>query len=262
MNAPRFQHQPRKRFGQNFLVDEGVIHAIVAAIRPLRGETLVEIGPGHGALTRPLLASAGAMHAIEIDRDLARELEHELAPSLTVHAGDALKFDFSSLGGDLRVIGNLPYYISTPLLFHIAEYASAVRDVHVMLQDEVVARMVAAPGSSGYGRLSVMLQYRFDLEKLLDVPASAFRPVPAVESAVVRLVPQKPPRTAVRDEHIFARLVTAAFSQRRKTLRNSLRDWTTEEDFEHAAVAPGARAQELSVGQFALLADLVAARAA
>ena len=254
------KHQPRKRFGQNFLVDGGVVDAIVAAIGPRRGERLIEIGPGLGALTRPLLAAAGSMHAIEIDRDLARALERELAPRLTVHVGDALELDFATFGDDLRVIGNLPYYISTPLLFHIAGYSHVIRDIHVMLQEEVVARMVAAPGASNYSRLSVMLQYRFDLERLLDVPAHAFRPVPAVESAVVRLAPRHPLPFPARDELIFARVVGAAFSQRRKTLRNSLREWLTEADFEQARIEPRARAQELSVEQFARLADLVSLR--
>jgi 16S rRNA (adenine1518-N6/adenine1519-N6)-dimethyltransferase len=251
------RHQPRKRFGQNFLTDESVIAAIVAAVRPARGERLIEIGPGLGALTRPLLDAAGAMDAIEIDRDLAAALEQEFAPRLTVHAADALDFDFAALGSDLRVIGNLPYYISTPLLFHVARYAEHIRDVHVMLQREVVERMVAAPGDSNYSRLSVMLQYRFEMEKLLDVPAAAFHPTPAVESALVRLMPFKPLPIAVRDEALFGRLVSAAFSQRRKTLRNSLRSWLTESDFEQAGIEPRARAQELSVRQFVALATLV-----
>ncbi len=237
-----------------------MIAAIVAAIRPVRGERLIEIGPGLGALTRPLLAAAGTMHAVEIDRDLAAALEQEFAPRLTVHATDALKIDFTSLGDELRVIGNLPYYISTPILFHVASHADRIRDIHVMLQREVVARMVAAPGDSNYSRLSVMLQYRFEMEKLLDVPAAAFRPVPAVQSAVVRLTPLKPLPFPAQDEALFARVVSAAFSQRRKTLRNSLRDWLFAEDFEQAAIEPGARAQELSVQQFVELATLVGRR--
>jgi len=253
------RHQPRKRFGQNFLADGGVIAAIVRAIRPVRGERLVEIGPGLGALTRPLLEAVGTMDAIEIDRDLAAALEQELAPRLTVHTADALDVDFAALGDDLRVIGNLPYYISTPLLFHIAHYTGRIRDVHVMLQREVVERMVAAPGDSDYSRLSVMLQYRFQMEKLLDVPAAAFRPVPAVESALVRLMPFTQLPAAARDEALFARLVSAAFSQRRKTLRNSLRAWLAESDFEQAGIEPRSRAQELSVRQFVALADLVSA---
>jgi len=175
------KHQPRKRFGQNFLVDAGVIAAIVAAIRPARDDVIVEIGPGLGALTRPLLAAVGQLHAIEIDRDLAAALKHEFAPHLTVHAADVLAFDFATLGNGLRVVGNLPYNISTPLLFHLAGFCAQIRDIHVMLQQEIVARMVAAPSDSNYGRLSVMLQYRFELEKLIEVPAAAFDPAPKVE---------------------------------------------------------------------------------
>lgn len=251
------KHQPRRRFGQNFLGEERVIEAIISAIGPTPCDRFVEIGPGLGALTRPLIASAKTLHAIEIDRDLAAGLSAEFGESLILHVCDALKFDFTALGDNLRVVGNLPYNISTPLLFHLADFAGGIRDIHVMLQKEVVARMVAAPADSNYGRLSVMLQYRFDLEKLLDVPAAAFRPVPAVESAVVRLVPQRPLRHPARDETLFARVVGAAFSQRRKTLRNSLRGWLAEADFSVLAIAPTARAQELSVAQFVALADRV-----
>jgi len=254
-------HRPRKRFGQNFLVDDGVIAAIIAAIRPMRGECLVEIGPGLGALTRPLLHAAGQLHAIEIDRDLAAALQDELGGRLTLYVADVLNFDFAALGDDLRVVGNLPYNISTPLLFHLVDYADRIRDIHVMLQKEVVARMVAAPADSAYGRLSVMLQYRFAMEKLFDVSAAAFRPAPAVESAVVRMTPLQSLRQPARDEALFARIVTAAFSQRRKTLRNSLRSFFAEPDFVALAIAPSARAQELSVAQFIALADHVSRRA-
>lgn len=254
------KHHPRKRFGQNFLVDAGIIAAIVAAIRPAHTDRIVEIGPGLGALTRPLLAAVEQMHAIEVDRDLATALKHEFAPRLTVHATDVLGFDFATLGDGLRVIGNLPYNISTPLLFHIARYLAQVRDIHVMLQQEIVARMVAAPSDRNYGRLSVMLQYRFELEKLIDVPAAAFDPAPKVESAVVRLTPLRPPRFAARDEALFARLVKTAFSQRRKTLRNSLSAFLAESDLRSLAIAPKARAQELSVAQFVSIADYVSSR--
>ncbi len=254
------KHQPRKRFGQNFLVDAGVIAAIVAAIRPARADCIVEIGPGLGALTRPLLAAVEQMHAIEIDRDLAAALNHEFAPRLTVHAADVLEFDFAALGTGLRLVGNLPYNIATPLLFHLAQYCAQVRDVHVMLQKEIVARMVAAPADSNYGRLSVMLQYRFELEKLIDVPAAAFDPAPKVESAVVRLTPLRPPRFAARDEAWLARIVKAAFSQRRKTLRNSLSAFLAEPELRALAIAPTARAQELSVAQFVAIADYVSRR--
>ena len=255
------KHRPSKRFGQNFLVDAGVIAAIIAAIRPARGEHLVEIGPGLGALTRPLLAAAGHLHAIEIDRDLAASLQDEFGARLTLHLADVLKFDFAALGDDLRIVGNLPYNISTPLLFHLARCAERIRDIHVMLQKEVVARMVAAPADGNYGRLSVMLQYRFELAKLLEAPAAAFRPAPEVESALVCLTPLRPLRHPARDEALFARIVTAAFSQRRKTLRNSLRSFLSEPDFAALAIAPTARAQELSVAQFVALANHVSRRA-
>ncbi len=256
------KHQPRKRFGQNFLVDAGVIAAIVAAIHPVRADCLVEIGPGLGALTRPLLAAVEHMHAIEIDRDLAAALKLEFAPRLTVHVTDVLGFDFATLGNGLRVIGNLPYNISTPLLFHLADFTGRIRDIHVMLQKEIVERMVAAPSDSNYGRLSVMLQYRFELEKLIDVPAEAFDPAPKVESAVVRLAPLRPQPFAARDEALFACIVKTAFSQRRKTLRNSLSGFLAEPELRSLAIAPTARAQELSVAQFVAIADYVSGRGA
>ena len=254
------KHRPRKRFAQNFLDDSGAVAAIIDAIRPARGDRLVEIGPGLGALTRPLLAAAARLDVIEIDRDLAAALRDEPTPGLTVHVADVLRFDFAALGVNLRVVGNLPYNISTPLLFHLARFCDRVRDIHVMLQAEVVARMVAAPADSAYGRLSVMLQYRFGMEKLFAVPAAAFDPVPAVDSAVVRLTPLRPPPCTVRDEAGFARIVAAAFSQRRKTLRNSLRAFLSEAELRSLAIAPAARAQELSVEQFAAIADYVSRR--
>ena len=256
------KHRPRKRFAQNFLVDAGVIAAIIGAIRPAHGDRMVEIGPGQGALTRPLLAAVERLDAIEIDRDLAATLKAESAPGLTVHVADVLKFDFATLGGDLRVVGNLPYNISTPLLFHLARFCVRIRDIHVMLQKEVVARMVAAPAASAYGRLSVMLQYRFEMQQLLAVPAAAFYPVPAVDSAVVRLTPRRSPPCAAHDEAGFARIVAAAFSQRRKTLRNSLHGFLSEIELRTLAIEPAARAQELSVEQFVAISNHVSRRAA
>lgn len=252
------KHQARKRFGQNFLIDASVIAAIISAINPARDETLVEIGPGLGALTRPLLAAAGSLNAIEIDRDLARRLEQQFGPQLKLHTLDVLDFDFTALGKNLRIIGNLPYNISTPLLFHLARYADRVRDIHAMLQKEVVERMVAAAGESEYSRLSVMLQYRFDMQKLIDVPAAAFDPVPQVDSAVVRLTPLPPDRLKARDEALFERVVATAFSQRRKTLRNSLRQLVDDAGFDALSIKPTARAQELSVAQFVALSDHLA----
>jgi 16S rRNA (adenine1518-N6/adenine1519-N6)-dimethyltransferase len=252
-------HIPRKRFGQNFLVDAGVIAGIVSAIAPQRGDNLVEIGPGLGALTGPLLARLDRLHVIEIDRDLIARLRNQHQDRLVIHEGDVLDFDFAALGTDLRVVGNLPYNISTPLLFRLAGYANCIRDVHVMLQREVVERMVAAPGDSEFSRLSVMLQYRFDMEKLIDVPADSFDPAPKVESAVVRLTPLRPLPHPARDETVFADVVARAFSQRRKTLRNTLRGMVKAEQLAALGIDAGARAQELPVADFVRIADAVAA---
>ena len=253
------RHVPRKRFGQNFLTDEAVIAAIIAAIAPQSRDLLVEIGPGLGALTRPLAALLQHLHVVEIDRDIIARLRIEFpAARVTVHEGDALRFDFSALGNRLRVIGNLPYNISTPLLFHLAQHAGAVHDLHVMLQKEVVDRMVAAPSSSEYGRLSVMLQYRFEMERVLDVPSGAFHPVPKVESAVVRMMPFAPLPHPARDESRLAAVVAAAFGQRRKTLRNTLKGYLGAADFERLGVDSGLRAQDLSVADFVKLADATA----
>ncbi|MDQ2916614.1 MAG: 16S rRNA (adenine(1518)-N(6)/adenine(1519)-N(6))-dimethyltransferase RsmA, partial [Pseudomonadota bacterium] len=183
-------HAPRKRFGQHFLVDAHYVARIVDAVDPRAGDNLVEIGPGLGALTGALIGRAQRISGIEIDRDLAARLRERFAPDLfALHEADALTFDFATLGPNLRVVGNLPYNISSPLLFHLAAHESQVRDIHVMLQREVVARMIAAPGTADYGRLTVMLQSRFAITRLLTVPAGAFRPAPKVESAVARLVP-------------------------------------------------------------------------
>jgi 16S rRNA (adenine1518-N6/adenine1519-N6)-dimethyltransferase len=254
------KHIPRKRFGQNFLVDDGIIDGIINAIAPQRNDRLVEIGPGLGALTAPLLTRLEHLHVVEIDRDLiARLRENNPANRLTIHEGDVLEFDFTSLGRDLRVAGNLPYNISTPLLFRFAGFAACIRDVHVMLQREVVERMVAAPGASEFSRLSVMLQYRFDMEMLFDVPPESFDPAPRVESAVVRLMPFPTLPHPARDEAVFSSVVARAFSQRRKTLRNTLKGVIADADFARLDINPGARAQELSVADFVRIADAVAA---
>jgi 16S rRNA (adenine1518-N6/adenine1519-N6)-dimethyltransferase len=217
---------------------------------------MVEIGPGLEALTRPLVAAVDHLHVIEIDRDIAARLRSSLPRQrVTVHEGDALDFDFGALGPGLRVVGNLPYNISTPLLFHLQRYTAAIRDIHVMLQKEVVERMVAAPSSTEYGRLSVMLQYRFEIERVLDVPPASFHPAPKVESAVVRMTPFARLPHAAHDENWLAKVVAAAFSQRRKTLRNSLRGYFTAADFERLGVDAGLRAQDLGVEDFVRLAD-------
>ena len=255
-------HIPRKRFGQNFLIDDGIIAGIISVIMPRRGDNLVEIGPGLGALTDPLLTRLDRLQVVEIDRDLIARL-HGLYPPerLVIHEGDVLEFDFAALGDDLRVVGNLPYNISTPLLFRFAAYARHIRDVHVMLQREVVERMVAAPGDSEFSRLSVMLQYRFDMEKLTDVPADSFDPAPKVESAVVRLTPLHPLPHPAHNETLFAEVVSRAFSQRRKTLRNTLKGMVSAEQLAALGINAGARAQELSVADFVRIADAVSALA-
>ena len=252
------RHIPRKRFGQNFLIDDGIIAGIVESIRPQRDDTVVEIGPGLGALTEPLLERLDHLHVVEIDRDLIARLRGRHPPQrLTIHEGDVLEFDFSALGGDLRVAGNLPYNISTPLMFRLAAYAGGIRDIHVMLQREVVERMVAAPGDSEFSRLSVMLQYRFDMEKLIDVPPESFEPAPKVDSAVVRLTPHAKLPHPARDETVFADIVARAFGQRRKTLRNTLKGRVADETFSRLGINAGARAQELSVADFVRIADAV-----
>ena len=244
-------HTPRKRFGQNFLIDDGIIHAIVNAIHPQAGETVVEIGPGLGALTKPLLECLPHLHAVELDRDIVARLQRAWpAERLTVHSCDALKFDFGTLGHDLRIIGNLPYNISTPLLFHLMAFAAHIRDMTFMLQKEVVERMVAEPSSGDYGRLSIMLQRRFHLEWLLDVPPTAFNPPPKVDSAVVRLIPKTPDEIVALDEALFARVVAAAFSQRRKTLRNTLGSLMKLEDFAAIGIDAGKRAENLAVADY------------
>jgi len=252
-------HVARKRFGQHFLVDGHYIERIIAALDPRPDDNLVEIGPGVGALTRPLLERVRRLSVIEIDRDLAARLTDEYPPDrLTLYNADALDFDFGSLGANLRVIGNLPYNISSPLLFLLAQYEATLFDLTLMLQREVVERMAAAPSTPAYGRLSVMLQLRFRVERLFTVPAGAFRPAPKVESALVRLTPLRDARPSLVDEALFARIVTAAFGQRRKTLRNALKTLADEGDLERAGIAPGARGETLSVADFVRLANALA----
>jgi len=257
MGAPFFR--ARKRFGQHFLHDPGVLDRIVRAVHPLPSDRLVEIGPGRGALTRLLLAANPAsLDAIEIDRDLAEAMrtEYSAVDNFTLHETDALDFDFGALaaerGGKLRVIGNLPYNISTPLLFHLLENASSVFDIHVMLQREVVARMAAKPGNSEYGRLTVMLAPWVSVERLFDVGPGAFQPPPQVWSSVVRLIIRAGPAFDVSPR--FASVVAAAFSHRRKTLRNALKGHVTGEQIEACHLDPGIRPEEVSPEQFNTLA--------
>ncbi|MBS1196740.1 MAG: rsmA [Proteobacteria bacterium] len=252
------KHLPRKRFGQNFLVDQGIIAGIVAAIAPQRNDCLVEIGPGLGALTTPLQQKLDHLHVVEIDRDLIARLKKTYLPEcLSIHEGDALSFDFSALGEGLRIVGNLPYNISTPLLFHLAGFAKNVRDMHFMLQKEVVERMVAVPGDSECGRLSVMLQYRFHVDWLLDVPPESFEPPPKVQSAVIRMIPKRGEELMAQDEVLLAKVVTAAFSQRRKMLRNTLRELVSAEQFAALNIDPTLRAEDLGVADYVRLANLL-----
>jgi 16S rRNA (adenine1518-N6/adenine1519-N6)-dimethyltransferase len=258
-------HRPRKRFGQNFLVESAVIDQIVAAIAPKPDETIVEIGPGRGAITGPLINAGADLHVIEIDRDLAAMLPRQvpgLAPE-RIHVGDALKANLPELisataDEKIRVVGNLPYNISTPLLFHLMESTGQVRDMHFMLQKEVVERISASPGGKDYGRLSLMCQYHCSTVPLFIVPPEAFVPPPRVESAFLRMVPHKTPPVEISDFDTLKRIVAQAFSLRRKTLRNSLKSLMTVEMIESAGVDPALRAEALSLADYAALSKVVA----
>lgn len=253
------KHIPRKRFGQNFLSDPDIIAACVAAIHPQVDDRMVEIGPGLGALTQPLLKKLHHLHAVELDRDIVAWMQgHYAADKITIHNVDALKFDFSSLGNNTRVVGNLPYNISSPLLFHLKESVSHITDMHFMLQKEVVERMVAEPSTSEYSRLSVMLQYRFAMDYLFTVPAEAFDPAPKVESAFVRMRPYAELPCPAKDEAMFAKVVSAAFSQRRKTLRNTLKGLLDDAGFEKLGIDSQLRAENLQVAEFVAIGNFLA----
>lgn len=256
------QHKARKRFGQNFLHDQNVIQRIVNNINPQPGDHIVEIGPGEGALTELVLDKIGAMEVVELDRDLIPLLKVKFVnyAGLTIHQGDALKFDFCSLQQDqkkLRIIGNLPYNISTPLLFHLFENNNCIQDMHFMLQKEVVDRMVAHPGDSAYGRLGVMLQYFCKAEYLFTVKPGAFRPAPKVDSAIVRLIPHEKPPVDVQDFNVLSKIVNHAFTQRRKTLRNILKGQLEVEQIEALNIAPTIRPERLSLDAFTAIANAI-----
>jgi 16S rRNA (adenine1518-N6/adenine1519-N6)-dimethyltransferase len=258
------KHIAKKRFGQNFLTDQGVIYSLVEAISPKVDDLMVEIGPGLGALTQPLIKKLNHLHVVEIDRDIISWMENFYPKDkLTIHNADALKFNFAELAklspeNKIRVTGNLPYNISTPILFHLLESVDSIVDMHFMLQKEVVERMVAAPSTSEYGRLSVMLQYRIKMEYLITVPPEAFDPAPKVESAFVRCLPHKTLPYPAKNEALFAKIVTAAFGQRRKTLRNTLKEYLDDLGFTAVGIDSGLRAENLSVEQFVSIANFLA----
>jgi len=260
----RERHIPRKRFGQHFLHDPGILARIVAAIGPRPDDRLVEIGPGEGALTLPLLRAAGKLTAIELDRDLIEPLREKAqgVGELTIVNADVLKVNFAEFAHDgrIRIVGNLPYNISTPILFHCLEHAAAISDMHFMLQKEVVDRMAAPPGSKTYGRLSVMLQLRCTVEPLLRVPPGAFRPPPKVDSAVVRLVPLPANELPDVDFSLVEKLVRAAFGQRRKTLSNALSKLATAAAIDAAGIDPRARAEQLAPEAYVALARQLCSR--
>jgi 16S rRNA (adenine1518-N6/adenine1519-N6)-dimethyltransferase len=255
MSQAEYQHRARKRFGQNFLHDQGVIDHIGAVINPRADDRMVEIGPGKGALTSRLLDSGCHLDAIELDRDLLALLQTQMGDNenLVLHSGDALKFDYTSLAVNarkLRVVGNLPYNISTPLLFKLLAVAPIIKDMHFMLQLEVVQRLASAPGSKRWGRLGVMAQYYCRVDSWFEVPPGAFSPAPKVQSAVVRLIPHPAVDRPRVDPGLLGKVVQTAFSQRRKTLRNTLRDLVDEASLEQLGIDPSARAETLELEQF------------
>jgi 16S rRNA (adenine1518-N6/adenine1519-N6)-dimethyltransferase len=251
------RHRARKRFGQHFLTDPAVIDAILNAVHATADDVVVEIGPGQGAITDTLARQAGHLHAIELDRDLAARLRSRYAdnPKVTVHEADALQFDFGAFDERIRVVGNLPYNISTPLLFHLLNFRDRIVDMHFMLQKEVVDRMAAGPGSKAYGRLGIMLGCYLNVESLFDVPPEAFDPPPEVNSAVVRLDPLPPGTFEIDNEAALSALVAKAFMQRRKTLRNSLRDVVSADDFEAVGVDPSLRPEQIPIEDYVRLGN-------
>ncbi len=258
------EHQARKRFGQNFLVDNNIIEKIVSAIAPTPNQNLIEIGPGQGAITGPVLEKCPRLNVIELDRDLIPLLQKKFHqyPELHIHQGDALKTDFSQFYRErkpLRIIGNLPYNISTPLMFHLLSFSGQIRDMYFMLQKEVVTRLAAVPGDKNYGRLSIMVQYYCQVEPLFQVPPTAFRPAPKVESAIVRLLPYPEPPYPADDLQLLSRLVRACFQQRRKTMRNTLKHMLNAEQLEQLGIDLTRRPETLSVEDFVVLSNQIGA---
>ncbi len=259
------EHRARKRFGQNFLSDPAIIHKIIQSINPKPGQRLIEIGPGLGALTCPILNLVNEMDVIELDRDIVPKLQLNCGldavqnNKLRIHNIDVLQFNFAELNyaEPLRIIGNLPYNISTPIIFHLVEHSNLIQDMYFMLQKEVVLRLAAKPDTSNYSRLSVMAQYYFQVDALFLVPPESFEPIPKVESAIVRLVPHKTKPVQVADEKAFKKLVTLAFSQRRKTLRNVLKKTCSAAQLESIDIDPSSRAQSLNLQQFADIYNII-----
>lgn len=254
-------HQARKRFGQNFLHDPRVINNIVKSIRPKAGDNIVEIGPGMGAITEELLeGTSGYLNVVELDRDLIPGLRVKFfkQPGFQIHEADALKFDFASLKKDdtpLRIVGNLPYNISTPLIFHLLSYSGLVKDMHFMLQKEVVQRLAAQPGDKNYGRLSIMAQYRCQVQHLFDVGPGAFKPAPKVDSAIVRLLPYTELPHPAKDTKVLSSVVRTAFSMRRKTLRNNLKNIISSDALESLSIDPGLRPERLTLEHYVRISD-------
>ena len=258
-------HQAKKRFGQNFLNNDSVISRIVDAINPEPGENLVEIGPGLGALTEPVVERAGNLSVVELDRDLAHRLRHHpfLAQHLTIHEIDALKFDFASLSSEenpLRIFGNLPYNISTPLIFHLLTFKDKVKDMHFMLQKEVVERMAAGENCKAYGRLSIMTQYQCQVIPVMEIGPESFTPPPKVDSAIVRLIPHKTIENPVKDIKYLNQVCLTAFNQRRKTIRNSFKKLISVEELTSLNIDPSLRPENLAVSEYIKLANYIAER--
>jgi 16S rRNA (adenine1518-N6/adenine1519-N6)-dimethyltransferase len=260
MSAPQ-QYQARKRFGQNFLNDQGIIRRIVRAVSPLEQQRVLEIGPGQGAITESILATGCQLDVIELDRDLIPILEGKFGgePNFRIHQGDALKFDITALaaGEKLRVVGNLPYNISTPLIFHLLTAHNCISDMHFMLQKEVVDRLAAQPGSKTYGRLGIMAQYFCEVESLFDVPPEAFTPRPKVQSAIVRLTPYERPPCPANNVDTLHMVLRSAFNQRRKTLRNTLKGVIDSEAIERLGIDSGLRPEQLGLAEYVAIANAV-----
>jgi 16S rRNA (adenine1518-N6/adenine1519-N6)-dimethyltransferase len=256
------QHKARKRFGQNFLIDHGIIREIVRSVHPKRDDMIVEIGPGKGAITQLLADACDNLAVIELDRDLVPwlKVKFEKHPNFTLYQADALQFDFAQLiknDGALRIVGNLPYNISTPLIFHLLSYAGQVQDMHFMLQKEVVKRMAAAPGQGAYGRLSIMVQYYCHVEDLFDVPPTSFDPAPKVDSAIVRLVPYNELPHVANNVKTLETLVNIAFQQRRKTLRNALKQLLSQEQMDSLSVDLSLRPEEVSLAEYVAMSNML-----